>query len=87
MTKIKELDYYKELTWAPDSQKIAYTSEKHVWVVTVDGGKPVELKTGLDGYFLKISWSPDGNKIAFTAAQGGEIEFWLLEDFLPLVKK
>lgn len=87
VTKIKELDYYKELTWAPDSQKIAYTSEKHVWVVTVDGGKPVELKTGLDGYFLKISWSPDGNKIAFTAAQGGEIEFWLLEDFLPLVKK
>ena len=87
LTKINELNYHKELTWSPDSQKIAYTSYEHIWIVPVDGGKPVELKTGLDGSFIKISWSPNGRSIAFTAAQGGELELWLMEDFLPLVKR
>ena len=32
-------------------------------------------------------WSPDGEKLAFVGFEGGEAEFWFMEDFLPLLKK
>jgi len=86
VTKIDELNYYKELTWAPDSRKLAYTSFEHIWIVSLDGGEPTKVKTGLDGRFAKISWSPDGKTLAFTAEKGGDIELWLMEDFMHLVK-
>jgi Tol biopolymer transport system component len=51
----------------------------------VDGGVPVEVKTGLrgDARSLHIGWSPDGEKIVFNASQGGDWELWLISDFLP----
>ena len=56
-------------------------------MVSLDGGEPEEVKTGLYAKATHISWSPDGKKITFTASKGGDVELWLMENFLPLVKK
>ena len=50
-------------------------------------GESVEVETGLDAYLRHISWSPDGQKLAFTGFRYADPELWLMEDFLPLVKR
>ncbi|MHC4684423.1 MAG: TolB family protein, partial [Planctomycetota bacterium] len=76
-------EWWDELAWSRDGKKIAYSSKGSIWVVSLDGGEPEEMKTGLDAKVTHISWSPDGKKIAFTASKGGDIELWLMENFLP----
>jgi Tol biopolymer transport system component len=77
-------EWWDELAWSRDGKKIAYSSKGSIWVVSLDGGEPEKIKTGLDARVTHISWSPDGKKIAFTASKGGDIELWLMEDFLPV---
>jgi Tol biopolymer transport system component len=85
--KVQDIDDHSDLSWSPDGQKIAFVSKGKIWVVSTAGGEPVALKTDVDARADKLDWSPDGQKIAFTGVSGGEKELWLMEDFLPLVKK
>lgn len=85
--RIQEIDDHSDLSWSPDGQKIAFVSRGKIWVVSAKGGEPVALKTDVNARADKLDWSPDGQKIAFTGLSGGEKEFWLMEDYLPLVKK
>ena len=84
---VDKLSNHAELAWSPDGKKFAYTCKGKIWIVTPDGGKPVEVKTGMSAEAAKIGWSPDGKKIAFTHWSGGDHELWLMENFLSLVKK
>jgi Tol biopolymer transport system component len=84
---VDKLSNHAELAWSPDGKKLAYTCQGKIWVVAPDGGEPVEVKTGMSPEASKIGWSPDGMKIAFAQWTGGDHELWLMEDFLPLVKK
>ncbi len=85
---------HSELAFSPSGDRIAFTTgrpydgEAKVWVAQLDTGSSTELQTGLpaDAMYHGFSWSPDGEKIAFVAYTGGKNEFWLMEDFLPLVK-
>lgn len=74
------------ITFSPDGKKILYTANKKIWIISLDGGEPVEIKTGLDTQPVNLTWAPDGEKIAFTIRKGGDIDLWLMEDFLPLEK-
>jgi Tol biopolymer transport system component len=59
-------------------------------VVSLGGGEPREIRTGIlneEVQNFHIDWSPDGKKFAFTAGLGGDEELWLMEGFLPLIKK
>ena len=85
--KVEEVSIHSELAWSPDGKNLVYSSKGSIWVVSMDGGDPEEIKTGLDAKASHISCSPDGKKMAFTAYSGGEHELWLMEDFLPLVKR
>jgi len=85
VVKIESISRHNELSWSSDGKKIAYASKGSIWVVSKDGREPSEVKTGLDSMADKIDWSPDGKKIAFSASKGGDVELWLMEDFLPLV--
>jgi Tol biopolymer transport system component/Zn-dependent protease with chaperone function len=76
-------EWWDELTWSGDGKNIAYSSKGSIWVVSLDGGKPEEIKTGLVAKATHLSWSPDGKKIAFTASEGGDTELWMMENFLP----
>jgi Tol biopolymer transport system component len=77
----------QELSWSPDGTRLAYNADGKIWVVPVGGGQPVEVKTGVDGIMLHLSWSRDGKKLAFTGFRYDDPELWLMEDFLPLVKR
>jgi Tol biopolymer transport system component len=83
VVKVEDVSAQSELTWSRDGKKIAYSSRGRIWVVSLDGGEPEEVKTGLDAKAFHISLSPDGGKIAFTAMGGGDTELWLISDFLP----
>jgi Tol biopolymer transport system component len=83
VVKVKEVNEWGEMGWSSDGKKIAYSSKGRIWVVSLDGGEPEEIKTGLDAKASHISWSPRGEKIAFTASEGGDTELWLMENFLP----
>ncbi|MBM3285656.1 MAG: hypothetical protein FJY81_07260, partial [Candidatus Aminicenantes bacterium] len=84
---VKNIRAHDDLSWSPDGKKIAFTSQGKIWVVPAEGGEPEEVKTDVDAHAGTLDWSPDGRKIAFSGESGMDIEFWFMEDFLPLVKK
>jgi Tol biopolymer transport system component len=82
--RVQNIRAHDDLSWSPDGKKIAYTSQGKIWVVSADGGEPEEVKTDVDAHAGTLDWSPDGLKIAFSGESGMDIEFWFMEDFLPL---
>jgi Tol biopolymer transport system component/DNA-binding winged helix-turn-helix (wHTH) protein len=50
--------------WSRDSQKIAFSDWRQVYVVSVDGGVPEKMIENPNNDVFP-SWSPDGNAIAF----------------------
>ncbi len=82
-----------ELAWSPDSKRIAFNSwlpavdETGIKIMSLEDGNIVDIKTDLiDTSIYHLDWSPDGKKLVFGGYKGGGREFWLMEDFLPLVK-
>jgi len=45
-----------------------------------------EVETGLEVNHADMAWSPEGTTIAFAGMQAAQREFWLMEDFVRLVK-
>ena len=84
--RVQSIIAHSDMSWSPDSQKIAYTSMGKIWVVSADGGEPVEVKTDVDANAGMLDWSPDGHKIAFSGDSGMDLEFWFMENFLPTAK-
>lgn len=87
VTKIKSVDH-SNLAYSPDGSKIAHNVKGKIWITSLDDGIPQELKTGLpkEARQRGFGWSPDSKKIAFFSTIGGNAEFWLVSDFLPLDK-
>ena len=90
VVKVENVHGHCDLSWSPDGKELAYTAKGRIMVVSSEGGEPREIKTGIlneEVQNFHIDWSPDGKKFAFTAGFGGDEELWLMEDFLPLLKK
>ena len=88
VAKVKHDFSAEEISWSPDGRSLAYSDKGKIYVVSVDGGQPVEIPTGLkQAYPVHVAWSPDGTKIAFTGGRGQVPELWLMEDFTDLVKR
>lgn len=79
---------HSHMAYSPDGLKIAYNIDGKIWIKKIDDGGTEELETGLSQnvQISEFSWSPNGEKIAFIASSGGELEFYLVENFLPLDK-
>ncbi|NNF35109.1 MAG: hypothetical protein HKN68_13425, partial [Saprospiraceae bacterium] len=79
---------HSQLSFSPDGSKIAYNGNGKIWVNSLKGGEMQTLNTGLPeaARQSEFSWSPDGKKITFLSSIGGEPEFWLISNFLPLDK-
>ena len=90
--KIQLAHIHIELAWSPDSKRIAYpygteSYGKSIRVVSIDDGSTEDIETGLvDKNIFHLDWSSDGDRFVFSGYQGDSPEFWLIEDFLPLVK-
>lgn len=84
--QVQDASAQSDVSWSPEGEKIAFVSRGKIWVVPADGGEPVEVKMDVDAWAGKLDWSPDSRKIAFSGESGMDIEFWFMEDFLPLVK-
>ncbi len=61
-----------EPDWSPDGQKIAFTGNKGVWVINVDGDIwmkiiPSRPRDYPDRDFYTPRWSPDGRRIALVS--------------------
>ena len=76
---------HSQLEWSPDGLRIAHNVGGKIWITPLNGGASEALRKGLtDGADLsEFGWSPDGKKIVFMASIGGDLEFWLISDFLP----
>ena len=85
LVKVDKVDSHWELSWSPDGRKIAYSCQGRIYTVQVEGGQPIEVKTGLDVEASNLSWSPDGKTIAFIATNSESPELWLMENFLPKI--
>jgi tricorn protease len=55
-----------DLTWAPNSQKLAFTGNNRLWEVDVTGGAPRELAFNQAGGFNIGPYTADGNWITYT---------------------
>jgi len=91
--KIQRVHVNIELAWSPDSKRIAFNYGPEVYgkvirVISIDDGSIVDIETDLvDINMYHLDWSPDGDRFVFSGYQGDSPEFWLMEDFLSLVKR
>jgi Tol biopolymer transport system component len=53
--------------FSPDGRRIVFVSDRsgdeNLWLLSLDGGTPRPLTTGVDASYLSPEWTPDGNYI------------------------
>ena len=80
------LDARVELAWSSDSKRIAFSdlSGKAVKIMSLDDGSVAEIDPHLaNTHIHHLDWSRDGERLVFGGRQGGDPEFWMVENFLP----
>ncbi len=78
-----------ELAWSPDSKRIAFNDlfGKVINVMSLSDGSIEKISTGgLLGSIYHLDWSSDGDRFVFGGHNGGGLNLWLMENFLPLEK-
>lgn len=61
--------YYYDLTWSPDSKKLAFSDQKlQLWEVNLEATnpRPVKIATNSFSRSFDVAWSPDSRWLAFT---------------------
>jgi len=89
--KAQGITVNKELAWSPDNRRIAFNFSRDgggIKVISLNDGNIVDIETDLSNMTIyHLDWSPDGKKLVFGGYTGGGSEFWMMEDFLRLVRK
>ena len=75
--------FYRELTWAPDGKRIAFSDKRlSLWVADLEAGTARKIATSShigQGVFLP-SWSPDGRWLAYSQALPNRVRTIFLLD-------
>lgn len=89
--KAQGIQVNKELAWSPDSKQVAFngsSDDKVILVMSLENGSIEDIETDLvDTVIYHLDWSPVGDRLVFGGYKGGGREFWLMENFLHLVKR
>ena len=56
--------YINEITYSPDSSRLAVASSIGIWIYDAETGKELDLFTGHTGSVENLSYTPDGRFIA-----------------------
>ena len=78
-----------EMAWSADNKRIAYNDKegKVIKIMNLEDGSIEDIETGLvDVYIHHLDWSPDGERFVFGGTKGGDKEFWMMENFLPVTE-
>ena len=88
LATLEGLNIHNELAWSPDSKRIALNGpEDIITVISIKDGSIEEIKTDLlDVEIYHFDWSPDGDRFVFAGFQGGDAEFWFMDNFLPVTE-
>jgi dipeptidyl aminopeptidase/acylaminoacyl peptidase len=73
----KKAKPYRRITsvkYRTNGQGFTYDQRRHVFVVPVDGGEPLQVTDG-DWDDTQAAWSPDGKELAFISARHATREF------------
>jgi Tol biopolymer transport system component len=82
--KVKSIYANKEMAWSPDSKQIAFNEGNVIKIVSIEDGNIVDIEPDLeDTGIYHLDWSPNGERLVFAGNKGGELQFWLVENFLP----
>ena len=80
-----------QFAWSPDSKRIAFNGPDGnvIKIISLEDGSIVNIETGLVDSNIgdRLDWSPDGERFVFVGGKGEDKEFWLMEDFMPLIKR
>ncbi len=82
--KVLAFASYEEEEQSKGKKNNIFDRKNYIYTIPVEGGTAKKLT---DAMATQPAFSPDGKKIAFSHWTGGDHELWLMEDFLPLVKK
>ena len=92
--KLKESERITTFVWTADSREVliaktlssAQEPSFELWRIPVEGGEPQSLGGLAMEYIRGLCVHPDGRRIAFTAGDDSA-EIWVMENFLPEIKK
>jgi Tol biopolymer transport system component len=95
----RELYRFKEeyknerpITWSVDGKYILFSKKEpgqdrwDLYRIPVEGGEPQKLGLGIENRFMNLSVHPNGWNIAFSSTEQTNVEFWVMENFLPEIK-
>ena len=76
-----------EVSWSPDSKKLAFVSKGSIWVVSASGGEPLQITDGIAGRGDPRGaadhlprWSPKGKWILYESGRTGSNELWVVAE-------
>jgi Tol biopolymer transport system component len=80
-----------DLVWSPDGLYIYFVKmvsgfRYELWRISAEGGQAENLDLTMNS-FIGLNFHPDGKRITFGSRMGGAPEIWVMENFLPLIKK
>lgn len=53
---------------SPDWRRMAFTAKRHIWVLPLEGGRPLQVTTK-EGRYSSLNWSPDSTRLAFVMTE------------------